>query len=157
YDQDEVRGAAARVPWPLGACFTGPLDLISTLAQRAQVGLLGDLADWTAAEVRWRTKGVFFDDLVAGNEEDWPYTKAIATAGAPVATFRVTPRSFSNGTQIAIQRLLAPPERAETPLMGGPVASWALLALGWAGDYPAAERVSLSADTLEELRNDTVG
>ena len=56
-----------------------------TQAERVEQGLLGDHADWIAAETRWRTQGLTEEDWTALSDERWLFDAQIATVGYPLS------------------------------------------------------------------------
>ncbi|MEO7595489.1 MAG: hypothetical protein ABI134_30005, partial [Byssovorax sp.] len=75
--------------WPVVACveFVGEPEELRSLARRVREGDLGTIADWRAAEARWRAApDVTFDEL-----QEWisahalPWNRAIAASGVVLA------------------------------------------------------------------------
>lgn len=84
------RWSAPHVPWPIGACLyaaVSPEELVS-FAGRAANGDFGDLADWLAAEERWRSQGIDLSEVLRSAELQWPIGRDIGLWGAPAQASR---------------------------------------------------------------------
>ncbi|WP_437299058.1 AAA family ATPase [Sorangium sp. So ce426] len=79
------RWFSSYVPWPLAACLetsSSPADL-ARMSQLARSGVLGDRSDWQAAEARWTSQGVRWDDILSLTDEEAPFGARIAAEGFP--------------------------------------------------------------------------
>lgn len=75
------------LPWPIAMCIQSTKDSedLSTLTQRIRSGDLGDITDWSAAELRWADQGISIEDLKHITDERWPIGGDIAEKGFPLA------------------------------------------------------------------------
>lgn len=90
FDAALFRWSAPHVPWPIGACLyaAASAEELISFAERAAKGDFGDIADWLAAEERWRTQGVDLDEVLRSAELQWPLGKDIGLWGAPAQASR---------------------------------------------------------------------
>ncbi|WP_437638275.1 AAA family ATPase [Sorangium sp. So ce854] len=79
------RWFSSYVPWPLAACLetsSSPADLVR-MSQLARSGALGDRSDWQAAEARWASRGIRWDDILSLADKEAPFGARIAAEGFP--------------------------------------------------------------------------
>ena len=75
----------ANLPWPILTCLnsrTNSQELLE-LADKAILGELGDVDDWTTAETRWFDKGITRDDLLSMSDDRLPFDAKIGETGFP--------------------------------------------------------------------------
>jgi len=75
----------SRLPWPIAACFdsiNGTEELLN-LADQVEKGVLGDSADWEAAEKRWVADGINLQEFESLALQKKPFDKSISEIGPP--------------------------------------------------------------------------
>jgi len=92
------------VPWPLGGCISAATnsDELLHFAQRVEAGELGDVEDWRAAEHRWQSSGITFEDIEYMTDKRWPFDKLIAEKGFPIGASLWSPRFHFNLKSITL-------------------------------------------------------
>jgi hypothetical protein len=69
------------IPWPFASClWNGELE---RAVEMCREGKLGDLGDWTAAEERWRSRGLGVADLAYMTDDHCPFDQEISRVGFP--------------------------------------------------------------------------
>ncbi len=96
------------LPWPLAACLAMARTQrdLAGLAERAELGKLGDTPEWQAAEKRWAMQGVSISDLNADPSPGNPFDASIATVGFPIACFCLAVKHVSEWPSKALGSLL---------------------------------------------------
>jgi hypothetical protein len=74
------------VSWVFGSCLASARSSaeLVRLAERAAKGELGDLAEWLAAERRWKQMGVKLEDFLCLTTDRWPFDREIERRGFPI-------------------------------------------------------------------------
>ncbi len=78
------------MPWPLGSLLNGrSAGTLGTLAAEVRAGKFGDIADWLAAEDRWRNAGLVDADLVFASSGE-SFDAEVARVGFPSGGFSLS-------------------------------------------------------------------
>ncbi|HEY0375758.1 MAG TPA: hypothetical protein VGC87_02250 [Pyrinomonadaceae bacterium] len=129
-DLEIIKRNFTHLPWTLSACIRTALssqDLLD-MAVKVEMGMLGDIGDWQAAEMRWRKHGITLADIEYMTDDRYPFDENISRQGFPFAA--ITSWSLSSYERGALLKaLLEVHGKLNASRIRSLIGSWALFTI----------------------------
>ena len=151
-----VAYVAYDAPWPLGGCISVATngDELLNFAQRVEAGELGDVEDWRAAEQRWQSSGITFEDIEYMTDERWPFDKLIAEKGFPMGISGWS-MLYPHKMKSTLAQLYEMYRHLDKSKRRSTVAAW-IMSMISEGRYDEGRTIRLTLEEIKQVTGDII-